>query len=235
MLQAGQTAMVTGAGSGIGRAIAAALAERGVDVYLLGRRADTLRAAAAAIGPRAHALQTDLTDDAAVAAAARGIGGTLDVLVHCAGAYLRRPVAELGAAAWRDLDAVNLHAPILLTSVCLNQLRAARGQVVFINSTAALSPTGAGMAAYAASKAALRAATDALRQEVNGDGIRVLSIFPGRTETPMQAAILAEEGRVVAPGRLMQPQDVAAMVVAALSLPASAEVTEIVMRPMHKL
>ncbi len=226
---------MTGAGSGIGRAVAAALAQAGLTVHLLGRRAGRLEMVARAIGRRARVLQADLADDAAPAEVARRLGGTLDVLVHSAGAYLRRTVAELTAPEWRDLDRINLHAPILLTSVCLNQLRAARGQVVFINSTAALPPAGAGMAAYAAGKAALRAAADALRQEVNGDGVRVLSLFPGRTETPMQAAILAQEGRAVPGGTLMQPEDVAAMVLAALSLPATAEVTEIVMRPMRKL
>ena len=169
---------------------------------------------------------------ARIAAAA---GAALGVLVHSAGAYARGPVATLDAAAWRAMDSVNLHGPLLLTSACLNQLRAARGQVVFINSSAALQPAGAGMSAYAAGKAALRAAADALRAEVNADGVRVLSVFPGRTDTPMQAAILADEGRRAAPGTLLAPDDVAAMVLAALALPDTAEVTELVMRPMRKL
>jgi NADP-dependent 3-hydroxy acid dehydrogenase YdfG len=232
MLKAGQTAIVTGAGSGIGRAIAAALVQRGLRVLLVGRDAAKLRAAAP---PGADILAADVAEAAGRARIAAHAGPALGVLVHSAGAYARASVAELDAAAWQRLAAVNLHGPLLLTSACLNQLRAAPGQVVFINSSAALPPAGAGLAAYAASKAALRAAADALRAEVNAAGVRVLSVFPGRTDTPMQAAILADEGRTAVPGALLAPADIAAMVIAALALPDSAEVTEIVMRPMRRL
>lgn len=232
MLKPGQTAIVTGGGSGIGRAIAAALAQCGLRVVLVGRDAAKLNAAGI---PHAIPLVADVATEAGRARIAAAAGGTLGVLVHSAGAYSADPVERLDEAAWREIEAVNLHGPLLLTSCCLSQLRAARGQVVFINSSAGLQPAGANRAAYAATKYALRAAADALRAEVNADGIRVLSVFPGRTATPMQSAILQAEGRGAAPGALLAPQDVAAMTVAALSLPDSAEVTEIVMRPMKKL
>jgi NADP-dependent 3-hydroxy acid dehydrogenase YdfG len=154
--------------------------------------------------------------------------------VPAPGSYARTPVETLSASTWRALDAVNLHAPLLLVASCLPQLRAAQGQVVFINSSAG-QRAPAGLAAYAGGKHALRAAADALRQEVTADGVRVLSIFPGRTATPMQAALLAAEGRSAEPGQLMQPEDVAQMMLAALQLPRTAEVTEIVMRPMRPL
>ncbi len=105
---------------------------------------------------------------------------------------------------------------------------------MFINSSAGLLAAGAGKAAYAASKHALRAAADALRAEVNPE-VRVLSIYPGRTDTPMQSAILEEERRRAPPGTLLSPEDVAAMVMASLNLDATAEVTEIVMRPRFKM
>lgn len=232
MLTPGQTAIVTGAGSGIGRAMAAALVHEGLRVLLVGRDVAKLRNAAL---PGTEILAADIAEAPHRARIAAAAGEALGVLVHSAGAYARGPVAALDAEAWRRLDAVNVHGPLLLTSACLNQLRAARGQVVFINSSAALPPAGAGLAAYAAGKAALRAAADALRAEVNAAGVRVLSVFPGRTATPMQAAILAAEGHSAAPGMLMTPEDVAAMVLAALRLPDTAEVTEIVMRPMRRL
>jgi len=232
MLDPQPTAVVTGGGSGIGRAIAAALVRSGHRVLLVGRDAARLQAADV---PGAFPLVADVRVAADRARIAQAAGEALGVLVHSAGAYNADPVERLDATAWRELDAVNLHGPLLLTSACLNQLRAVRGQVVFINSSAGIQPAGPRRAAYAASKAALRAAADALRAEVNPDGIRVLSVFPGRTATPMQAAILAEEGRRAPPGTLLEPEDVAAMVVAALSLPETAEVTEIVMRPMRKL
>jgi NADP-dependent 3-hydroxy acid dehydrogenase YdfG len=90
------------------------------------------------------------------------------------------------------------------------------------------------VAQYAATKHALRAFTNSLRQEVNADSVRVLSVFLGRTATPMQQAIHAQEGKPYHSERLIQPEDVAAVVVNALSLPRTAEVTEIHMRPFLK-
>lgn len=234
MLRPGQTAIVTGAGSGIGRAIAMALAAEGVSVRLVGRDRARLESVAEGTGSSARIAVLDITKEPAVAGLARAALPTLDVLVHSAGAYRAESIDELDATAWAELDAVNLHAPILLTRACLPALRAAAGQVVFINSTAGLA-AGATTLAYAAGKHALRAATDALRQSLNPDGIRVLSVFPGRTDTPMQQAILAHEKRTAGAGMLMQPDDIAAMVVAALRLPRSVEVTDIMMRPLRPL
>ena len=231
---AGQVAVVTGAGSGIGAALATALAAEGMRVFLVGRRAAPLEELAGQLGGPVTPLPADLATEAGRAQVVRCMPAELHVLAHSAGAFLRSPWATTSAVAWRRLDAVNLHAPMLLTAACLPQLRAAAGQVVFINSTAGLG-AGAGTGAYAAGKHALRAAADALRAELNADGIRVLNLFPGRTDTPMQADILAAEGRQAGPGALMRPQDVAVMVVAALRLARSAEVTEIVMRPMQPL
>jgi NADP-dependent 3-hydroxy acid dehydrogenase YdfG len=87
---------------------------------------------------------------------------------------------------------------------------------------------------YAASKHALKAIADSLRDEVNTEGIRVLSVYPGRTASPLQAAVHQMEGRTYHPERLMQPEDVALAVINALGLPRSAEVTDIHIRPMAK-
>lgn len=201
---------------------------------LVGRDRQKLEAVAKTAGRTARVAVVDITKSAAVTALARAARPTLDVLVHSAGAYASGTIDELDADSWAELDAINLHAPMLVTRACLPALRAAGGQVVFINSQAGLN-AGAGTLAYAAGKQGLRAAVDAFRQQVNPDGIRVLSVFPGRTDTPMQRAILATEKRSAAEGMLMQPDDVAAMVVAALKLPRSAEVTDIVMRPLRPL
>jgi NADP-dependent 3-hydroxy acid dehydrogenase YdfG len=80
----------------------------------------------------------------------------------------------------------------------------------------------------------LRAIADSLREEVNGNGVRVLSLFAGRTATAMQEAIRMQEGQVYRAELLIQPEDVAAMLIAAIALPRSAEVTEIRIRPMTK-
>ncbi len=233
-LRRGQTALVTGAGSGIGRAIAIALAAEGLSVRLVGRDRKTLKTVAREIGSRATVSAIDITTEAGIAALVRATGDGLDVLVHCAGTYRQEPLSAIRARDWAKLDAINLHAPILLTTACLSQLRAAAGQVVFINSTAGLQ-TSPKVLAYAAGKHALRAAVDALRQELNPAGVRVLSVYPGRTDTPMQQKILAGEKRTAGPGMLMQPEDVATLVLAALKLPRTAEVTDIMMRPMRPL
>ena len=112
-------------------------------------------------------------------------------------------------------------------------LKARQGQIVFINSSVGLGAK-ANVGQYAATKHALKAIADSLREEVNGDGVRVLSVFVGRTATRMQEAIHGMEGRAYRPERLMRPEDVATVVINVLSLPRSAEVTDIVMRPLAK-
>lgn len=227
---AGGAAIVTGAGSGIGRAVAISLARAGMDLILVGRTSRTLEQTAMLAGSGAQIVVADLAADGGVEHVARAAPPALQVLVHSAGVFLHRSIAETMAPDWVTAAAVNLHAPMRLTASCLDQLRAGRGHVVFVNSTTGLRAK-AKAGAYAASKHALRAAADALRQEVNADGIRVLSIFPGRTDTPMQTAVLRAEGRTAPAGTLLYPDDVAAMIVAALCLPSRAEVTELTIRP----
>lgn len=237
---AGRLALVTGAGSGIGRAVAIALARPRTTVIVVGRRPAQLRVTAAAIeafGGTAQTVTADLADDQSIAdlvrtAASTG-GGRLGILVHCAASHLTASVDDTTAA---DLDAilqVNLRSPFELTRSALPLLRAARGDIVFMNSSAARSAP-ASNAAYAASKAGLRAFADSLRAEVNRDGIRVLSVFPGRTATAMQAAIFETEGKSYRPELLLQPEDIAAAVIAALDLPRTAELTDLHVRPAIK-
>jgi NAD(P)-dependent dehydrogenase (short-subunit alcohol dehydrogenase family) len=233
---AGCTALVTGASGGIGRAVAAALARAGAGrLILVGRNEGKLRREAAGMPAGvADPLPLDLADAGAVEAAfAAGLfPDGLDVLVHAAGVHEDGPVEATGTAALDALFAVNLRAPLVVTRSCLHALRAAEGQVVFVNSSQGLSASG-GVGAYAASKHGLKALADALRREVNADGVRVLSLFLGRVDTPMQARIQARRGIPYDPSRAMRPEDVAAMTLAALSLPRTAEATDISLRPMR--
>jgi NAD(P)-dependent dehydrogenase (short-subunit alcohol dehydrogenase family) len=236
--RASRAVVVTGASSGIGRAIALALAEPEASLWLCGRRRDALDETAAAVraaGAEPRPLCGDLGSEADIGALCEAVSGAgrLDVLVHAAalaalGDVHTQPVADLDAQLQ-----VNLRAPYLLTQRLLPLLRDAGGDIVFVNSSAALHP-GAGAAAYAVTKAGLRALADSVRQEVNAAGVRVMSVFPGRTATPMQAAIHSHEGREYRAERLMQPSDVASMVAAAVRLPRTAEVMEISMRPAAK-
>jgi len=112
-------------------------------------------------------------------------------------------------------------------------LRKAAGQIVFINSSAGLrSPATTGQ--FSATQHAFRSIADSLREEVNPLGIRVLSVYPGRTATPRVAKLFEKEGRAYQPDLLMQAEDVAEMVTHSLRLPRTAEVTDISIRPMQK-
>jgi NADP-dependent 3-hydroxy acid dehydrogenase YdfG len=107
-----------------------------------------------------------------------------------------------------------------------------RGQIVFINSSVGLRAR-AGVGQYAATKHALKALADSLREEVNASGVRVISVYPGQTASPMQADLYEAAQKIYTPERLLQASDVAEVVVCALSLPRSAEVTDIALRPMQ--
>jgi len=235
----GLVAVVTGAGSGIGRSVSLRLAAEGATVCLIGRRAEHLEAVAQSAGSsggRCVTYSMDVGIDSEVGRLRAHVErefGSLDILVHSAGVIA---LGRLDEARVEDLDwqyRVNVRGAYALTSSLLPMLKARQGQIVFMNSSVGLTAR-AGAGHYAASKHALRAIADSLREEVNPHGVRVLSVFLGRTATPMQSEIHRVEDRPYKPERLMQPDDVASVVVNALSLPRTAEVTDIRMRPMRK-
>ena len=234
-----QVALVTGASGGIGGAVASALAEQGVSLILTGRDDRKLEASArgfAATAPPVSCRAADLANDGEVARLAQFISeqfGRLDILVHCAGAISHGTLETAPIAEFDRLYAANVRGPLMLTRLLLPLLKKPRGQIVFMNSSVGLT-TRANTGHYAATKHALKAIADTLRDEVNGAGVRVMSVFPGRTATPLMEAIYAEEGRTYQPELLLQPADVAGFVVNALSLPWTAEVTDISVRPMQK-
>jgi NADP-dependent 3-hydroxy acid dehydrogenase YdfG len=219
-----QLALVTGASRGIGAAVAHAL-EPTHRLLLGGRDADALASVAGRL-PGARPWAVDLTDAGALAAAAAEIT-ELDVLVHSAGVAELGTIEEAGAAAWRKNYEVNVVAVVELTRLLLPALRAARGQVVIINSGAGLNARP-GWGPYAASKFAVRAFADVLRAEEEPHGIRVTSIFPGRTDTEMQQAI---EGADYDPSRYLRPDSVAAAVLAAVTAGPDAHLTDVTLRP----
>ncbi len=235
-----KVAVVTGASSGIGKAIALELAAGGVGVWLVARGVEALEATAAEArqsGGCVRSWPLDVGNDDEMGRLREQLQQEhdgLDILVHAAGTHFLGTFSQAPVAQLDELYRVNVRGPYLLTQLLLPFLKARRGQVVFVNSSVGLHAR-AGIAAYAASKHALRALADALREEVNPDGVRVLSVYPGRTATPQQAVIHAEEGRTYQPERLLQPQDVAAAVVHSLSLERTAEVTDLHVRPMQKV
>jgi NADP-dependent 3-hydroxy acid dehydrogenase YdfG len=238
-IPAGRVGLVTGASSGVGRAISAALAHQCEEMYLVGR--DPVRLAETAAITRDFSqvrnCPVDLTDEESIRALQcqiEGESGRLDVLVHSAGIFSQ---SRLDEARIEDFDrqyAINVRVPYMLTQRLLPLLEAARGQVVFLNSSAGLTAKRAEIGQYAATKHALRAIADSLREEVNSRGIRVLTIYLGRTATPMQEAICQREGKVYHPEQLLQPSDIATVVAQSLMLPSTAEITDINIRPMRK-
>jgi NADP-dependent 3-hydroxy acid dehydrogenase YdfG len=220
-------ALVTGASRGIGAAVARALAP-GHDLLLGGRDHAALAALATEL-PGSRPWPVELTDTHALAEATAGIE-RLDVLVHSAGVGLLGTVAETPAATWRRQFEVNVVAVAELTRLLLPALRAARGRVVLVNSGSGLTAR-AGWASYAASKFALRAFADALRDEEAGSGVRVTSVHPGRVDTDMQRAVVAHEGGAYDPGAYLRPESVAGAVLLAVTAPPDAALTELVLRP----
>jgi NAD(P)-dependent dehydrogenase (short-subunit alcohol dehydrogenase family) len=226
-----QTHLITGAGSGIGAVLAERLAERGADLWLLARDAGRARELRDRF-PGARTVVGDLAEPERLSWAFghQELPERLDGLHHVAGVVDLGEVGDLTPRVWNATLAANLVAPAELTRLLLPQLRAARGHVVFVNSGAGLR-ANASWGAYAASKHGLKALADALRWEESGNGVRVTSVYPGRTATPMQEKVHRQEGRDYDPSRFIAPESVAATVLTALDLPRGAEVTDLSVRP----
>ena len=222
------TALITGASGGIGAAIAEVLAPTHT-VLLAGRPSERLDAVAHRLGATTWPL--DLTDLDEIEATTEVLD-ELDVLVHNAGVAYPGRVAESTPEQWRATFDVNVTGPVALTLALLPALRAARGQVVFINSGSGLN-VSPGLASYSASKFALRAFADSLRADE--PLLRVTSIHPGRVDTDMQHDLVAYEGGGYDPAKYLTPQTVAAAVVQAIATPPDAHTHQVVIRPRGPL
>ncbi len=234
-----QIAVVTGAGSGIGRAIASTLGRQSAMVFLVGRTAPKLEETARgwARGAPAPALcPVDLSIDAGIQRLVADIekrSDGLDVLVLAAGEHAHGSISDTPVEVFDRLWSSNVRANYVLVQKLLPMVKRRRGQIVFVNSSAGLGAR-ASFGQYAATKHALKALTDALRGEVNADGVRVLSVYPGRTATPTIERLCAETAQNYQPNLLLQPADVAATILSALTLPRTAELTDISVRPLAK-
>ncbi len=220
----GKTAVVTGASSGIGRAIAEALAEAGANLVLVGRDVGRLDETVAAIrerGVEADSVVVELTDDSApkaiVNAAVQRFGG-LNVLVNCAGIFEPQPFETQPLESFDRQMAVNVRAPFALTQAALPYLRP-EGAVVNISSIAGYAgfPQSA---AYCATKGAVELMTRALATELGPQGVRVNCVAPGNIRTPMNAAQFAASREYEKSledktplGRIGETEDIAAAVV----------------------
>lgn len=196
---AGRTALVTGAGSGIGRAIAEALAGAGASVLLAGRTAtiDETRARIEAAGGEAAGIRIDLRDTAALGGVADDLAGErpVDILVNCAGVIDRGAFVETSDERWHDVLAVNLEAPRIL-SRAFGARMVERGSGKIVNIASLLSfQGGREVAGYTVSKHALVGLTRALANEWASRGVQVNAIAPGYIATDNTAALRADAQR----------------------------------------
>ena len=216
--------LITGASSGIGRALAEKLRDRGDDLVLLGRDASRL-----SDFPDATVIEVDLSDAASVEAVS--VEGPLDSVVHSAGIVDLSPVESFETEQWIAQIAVNLTAPAILTRALLPNLRQTPGTVVYVNSSAGLTASP-DWSAYAASKFGLRALADSLRAEEVDHGVRVTTVFPSRTATPMQEKVHEQEGATYDASKWIPAETVADTILHVLDLPSGTTIPEVTVRPV---
>lgn len=218
------SALITGASRGLGAAIAAALAPTHT-LLLAGRPSAELDAVAALHGATTWPL--DLTDEESLEVSSEVLA-ELDVLVHNAGVMIPGRVAETTPDQWRATFEINVVGAVGLTLALLPALRAARGQVIFINSGSGRN-VSAGMASYSASKFALRAFADSLRADE--PELRVTSIHPGRIDTEMQRDLVDYHGGQYDASKFLRPETVAQVVAQVVATPPDGHTHEVVLRP----
>lgn len=238
----GRKALVTGASSGIGRAIALALGEQGASVALLARREDRLLEVSGEIiakGGNAFSVpadlaKADLTQDA-VHMAASSLDG-LDILINAAGVGRQAKLIDGDITDWKTMLDINVLALSVVTKEALPYFPKEGGHVVNISSMSGHRVPGKG-GFYAATKFAVRAITEGLRQELRaaGNQTRVSSISPGFVDTELLDDYFSggsDDAKYDAIGYpILKPEDIADLVVHQLTMPAAAEVTDILVRP----
>ena len=235
----GKIAVVTGASGGIGKAISSALALAGASLHLIGRDLTLLQGAYPSSKDSQAQLQfyqADLSSESDICRVISEISGNIDrvdVLVHAAACFESGRLNDLSAEETYRQYSVNVGAPLLITRLLLPALERTQGDVVFINSSVIQRPAK-DVGLYAVTKHALKGLADSLRAELNDYGVRVMSVYPGRTATRMQERIHKLEGKAYTPETLLQPYDIAEIVIGAIELARTAEVTDIHIRPMKK-
>ena len=220
-------ALVVGATGGIGRAVAVALSATH-SVWLAGRDEAAIDELARTL-PQAHPWTVDLSDTRALSDPPPQLSD-LSLLVHCAGSFAVGSISETPLEVWQRVFAINLFGVVELTRSVLPFLRATRGRIIVVNSTA-ISGSPANRAAYASSKEALRAFATALHQEELDNGIRVTSVYPGRVDTKGQRVVRDAEGGPYEADRYLSAASVAAAILWVISAPPDTHITEFEVKP----
>ena len=230
-----KTAVITGAGSGVGAAVARALAQEGWRVALLGRRRELLEQVAAAV-PGSLVLPCDIGDAKAVETMGVQVlaqFGSVEVLVNAAGTNVpQRSLEVLSLPDYHDVMNANLNGAYYCTQAFLPQMRArGSGTIVNIVSEAGKAASPKAGPSYVISKFGMAGLTQAINAEERPHGIRACSIFPGDIDTPILQKRPAPPD-ATARARMMQPEDIAACVLLAINLPQRAVIEDLLVRPL---
>ena len=224
-------AIVTGGGTGIGRACAATLSARGTHCVLVGRQEDRLRAAAEGMDGSAAILAADLTEPGEperVVAETLGSQGRIDLVVHSAGTFDKASMPEVTSEHWQQVLDINLSAVMTLTRAGWGALSDSEGQIVLISSIAAVQPFE-GNAAYAASKGGLNALGEVLRLEGRDCGIRVITLCPAQIDTELWEQKAPDSVRA----RMMPAAGVGELVANLVGTDRRIDIGPVVIRPVH--
>ena len=234
---AGHVAVITGGGSGVGKATAALFLREGATVVIAGRDAAKLAAAAAELGQpdRVLAVPTDVTVNEqclALIVAATVAFGRVDILVNNAGTNIRdRSIRDLTPEAWDQMIAANLDGAFYCMKAVLPQMFDRKdGLIVNVVSVAGKRANPLGGAAYVAAKFGMGSLGLVLGNEEKDSGVRVSNIYPGEIDTPILAARpkpLTDEQLAL----ILKPEDVAEAILFVSTLPARASVPELVLKP----
>jgi NAD(P)-dependent dehydrogenase (short-subunit alcohol dehydrogenase family) len=233
----GKTAILTGAGSGIGKGIARALAGEGAQLVLAGRNRANLEATAhevAGLGAVAHVLPTDVTDEVQVAAlfdSALQLSGTVDLVINNAGVFDGGPIDELSLATWQHVLAVNLTGPFLCTREAMRIMKRQRGgRIINIGSISA-QMARMNSVPYTTTKHGLVGLTKAAALEGREHGIVVSCLHPGNVATERRQASAAPADQEP----MMTPDELATAVVTMATLPAHVNMLEAIVLPVGQL
>jgi short-subunit dehydrogenase len=227
-----KTALVTGATSGIGRAIAIQLKKAGANLILFGRDFSKLNGELAENKTCKH-YHLDFRDHRQIIdtiSTMKRENCKIDFLIHSAGIISIGDMIDSNISTLDDQYYVNCRAPYLITQQLLSALIRTKGTIVFLNSTAGLK-AWEGNGQYSASKFGLRAVADSLRLELADKDVNVVSVYPASTSSPMQEFVQKVRGRAYNPEDFMNADDVAKRIVSAIIPLGKAGVSDLTLRP----
>ena len=224
-----KVAVITGAGSGIGEAIAKALSQHGVNIALAGRNEEKLQIVAQQLETETKVIPTDVTQKDSVdqmLQVVKGHYGKVDIVVNSAGQSLSSKITDYDVEQWDTMIDVNLKGTLYVLQAALpHLLNQSSGHIINIASISGFEVTKTN-AVYSATKIAIHTITQALEKELARTGVKVTSVSPGMVETPMT------EGNDFGGRKKLDTRDIAEAVVYALTQPSHVNVNEVTVRPV---